>query len=356
MTKIALITGITGQDGTYLAQLLLEKGYIVHGIRRRASFYNTKRIDHMLEPSYSGSERFFLHYGDMSDSTNLIRLMQEIKPDEIYNLAAQSHVHISFDCPEYTADVDALGALRMLEAIRILNLQKKTKFYQASTSELYGRSKPPQNEETPFRPCSPYATAKLYAYWTVVNFRESYDIFACNGILFNHESPIRGEAFVTRKITRAVAAIATGKQKGLRLGNLNARRDWGHAKDFVEGMWQMLQQDKPDDYVLATGQSKTVREFTEMAFNLVGIPLIWDGKGTKEIGYHAETKNPIVTVDPVYFRPTEVNNLCGDAKKAHKELGWEIKHSISDLIKEMMQTDLKNIGHHDFQLKGLKSD
>lgn len=344
MTKVALITGITGQDGTYLAQLLLEKGYIVHGVRRRASTYNTKRIDHMLEPSYPGSERFFLHYGDMSDSTNLIRLMQENQPDEIYNLAAQSHVHISFDCPEYTADVDALGTLRMLEAIRILNLQEKTRFYQASTSELYGRSLPPQNEETPFWPCSPYATAKLYAYWTVANFRESYGIYACNGILFNHESAIRGEAFVTRKITRAVAAIVAGKQTGLKLGNLNALRDWGHAKDFVEGMWRMMQQDYPDDYVLATGRAISVREFTEIAFKLVDISLEWKGEGLDEIGYHAETNEPIVSVDPIYFRPNEVHSLCGDASKAHKELGWKIEHTLEDLIKEMLEADLKDAG------------
>ncbi|MBL4803068.1 MAG: GDP-mannose 4,6-dehydratase [Emcibacter sp.] len=344
MNKIALITGITGQDGAFLAQLLLEKGYIVHGVRRRASFYNTKRIDHMLEPEYPGSERFFLHYGDMSDSTNLIRLLQETQPDEIYNLAAQSHVHISFDCPEYTADVDALGTLRLLEAIRILNMQKKARFYQASTSELFGRSLPPQNEETPFRPCSPYATAKLYAYWTVINFREAYNIFACNGILFNHESAIRGEAFVTRKITRAVAAIVAGKQEDLRLGNLNALRDWGHARDFVEGMWRMLQQDTPQDYVLATGRSISVREFTEIAFRLVGIPLIWKGEGVEEIGYHGQSNQPLVSVDPIYFRPTEVHNLRGDATKAHTELGWKIEHSLEDLIREMLEADLKDVG------------
>lgn len=344
MTKVALITGITGQDGTYLAQLLLEKGYIVHGIRRRASTYNTKRIDHMLEPDYPGSDRFFLHYGDMSDSTNLIRLLQENQPDEIYNLAAQSHVHISFDCPEYTADVDALGTLRLLEAIRILNMQKKTRFYQASTSELYGRSLPPQNEETPFWPCSPYATAKLYAYWTVANFRESYGIYACNGILFNHESAIRGEAFVTRKITRAVAGIVAGKQSGLKLGNLNALRDWGHAKDFVEGMWRMLQQDKADDYVLATGKSISVREFTEIAFGLVGISLIWKGEGLDEVGYNAKTNEPLVSVDPVYFRPNEVHSLRGDPSKAQRVLGWKMKHTLEDLAKEMMEADLKSVG------------
>ncbi len=344
MTKVALITGITGQDGTFLAQLLLEKGYIVHGVRRRASFYNTKRIDHMLEPSYPGSERFFLHYGDMSDSTNLIRLLQENQPDEIYNLAAQSHVHISFDCPEYTADVDGIGTLRLLEAIRILNMQEKTRFYQASTSELYGRSLPPQNEDTPFRPCSPYATAKLYAYWTVINFREAYNIFACNGILFNHESAIRGEAFVTRKITRAVSAIVAGKQDGLRLGNLNALRDWGHAKDFVEGMWRMLQQDEPKDYVLATGRAISVREFTEIAFGLVGIPLIWKGEGLEEIGYHAQSNKPLVSVDPVYFRPSEVHSLLGDATRAHEELGWKLEHTLEDLIREMLEADLKPVG------------
>lgn len=344
MTKIALITGITGQDGTYLAQLLLEKGYVVHGVRRRASFYNTKRIDHMLEPDYPGSERFHLHYGDMADSTNLIRLLQENKPDEIYNLAAQSHVHISFDCPEYTADVDALGTLRLLEAIRILNLQNKTRFYQASTSELYGRSAPPQNEDTPFRPCSPYATAKLYAYWTVVNFREAYDIYACNGILFNHESAIRGEAFVTRKITRAVARISTGKQEHLKLGNLNALRDWGHAKDYVEGMWRMLQQDSPKDYVLATGKAISVREFTETAFKLADINIDWQGKGLDEVGYNRETGDAIVSVDPIYFRPTEVDNLCGDASRARNELGWKLEHTLDDLIREMLETDLKALG------------
>ncbi len=344
MTKVALITGITGQDGTYLAQLLLEKGYVVHGVRRRASFYNTKRIDHMLEPNYPGSDRFHLHYGDMSDSTNLIRLLQENQPDEIYNLAAQSHVHISFDCPEYTADVDALGTLRLLEAIRILNLQKKTRFYQASTSELYGRSAPPQNEDTPFRPCSPYATAKLYAYWTVVNFREAYGIYACNGILFNHESAIRGEAFVTRKITRAVARIFAGKQKHLTLGNLNALRDWGHAKDYVEGMWRMLQQDDAKDYVLATGKAISVREFTETAFKLVGIEIDWQGKGIDEIGYDRNTGEPLVSVDPVYFRPTEVDNLRGDASRAHAELGWKLEHTLEDLIREMLEADLNEIG------------
>ena len=288
----------------------------------------------------------------MSDSTNLIRLLQEIQPDELYNLAAQSHVHISFDCPEYTADVDGLGTLRLLEAIRILNLQKKTRFYQASTSELFGRSLPPQNEETPFRPCSPYATAKLYAYWTVINFREAYGVFACNGILFNHESAIRGEAFVTRKITRAVAAIVAGKQEGVRLGNLNALRDWGHARDFVDGMWRMLQQDKPQDYVLATGRSISVREFTEIAFQLVGIPLIWKGEGLEEIGYHGVSNQPLVSVDPIYFRPTEVHNLRGDASKAHRELGWKIEHSLEDLIREMLEADLKSVGMSSALIEG----
>ncbi len=324
--KKALITGITGQDGAYLTELLISKGYEVHGIKRRSSLFNTHRIDHLYQDPHDPDKRLILHYGDMTDSTNLIRVIQEVQPDEIYNLAAQSHVQVSFETPEYTANADALGALRILEAIRILKLEDKTRFYQASTSELYGKVQAiPQNETTPFYPRSPYAVAKLYAYWITVNYREAYNIFACNGILFNHESPLRGETFVTRKITRAVCRIKLGHQKKLYLGNLNSKRDWGHAKDYVEGMWLILQQDKPDDYVLATGETHEVREFVELAFKEVGIHLEWKGEGVNEKGIRKDTGEVIVEVDPRYFRPTEVDILLGDATKAREKLGLEAK-------------------------------
>ena len=339
---VALITGVTGQDGSYLAELLLEKGYEVHGIKRRASQFNTDRVDHIYEDPHKDDVRFFLHYGDLSDSTNLIRLVQEIQPDELYNLAAQSHVQVSFDSPEYTADVDALGTLRLLEAIRILDLEDETRFYQASTSELYGKVREiPQTEETPFYPRSPYAAAKLYAYWITVNYREAYDIHASNGILFNHESPRRGETFVTRKITRAAARIKTGLQEKTYLGNLDAERDWGHARDYVEGMWRMLQQDEPDDYVLATGRTTTVRRFCEMAFSAAGIELAWEGEDEDEKGYDADTGRCVVEVDPRYYRPTEVHQLLGDAEKAREEIEWTPSTSLEEMAKEMVRHDLK---------------
>jgi len=340
VNKKALITGITGQDGAYLSSLLLDKGYEVHGLRRRSSSYNTHRIDQYLEQRHPKSPKFHLHYGDMIDSTNLIRLVQEIQPDEVYNLAAQSHVHISFSTPEYTADVDALGTLRLLEAIRILGMQDKCRFYQASTSELYGRSLAPQNENTEFRPCSPYATAKLYAYWTVVNFREAYDMHASNGILFNHESPLRGEAFVTRKITRTVSAIKLGLKQSLSLGNLNALRDWGHARDFVEGMWRIVQQEIPDDYVLATGKAHSVRDFTEMVFALAGITIAWEGEGLDEIGFDKANGKKLVSVNPKYFRPNEVHHLCGDPSKAKSKLNWQPTSTLEQMIEEMYSSDL----------------
>lgn len=339
---VALITGVTGQDGSYLAEFLLENGYEVHGIKRRASQFNTDRIDHIYEDPHEEEVRFFLHYGDLTDSTNLVRIVQEVQPDEIYNLAAQSHVQVSFDSPEYTADVDALGTLRLLEAIRILDLDDQTRFYQASTSELYGEvQEVPQNEETPFYPRSPYAAAKLYAYWIAVNYREAYGIHASNGILFNHESPRRGETFVTRKITRAAARIKTGLQEKTYLGNLDAERDWGHARDYVEGMWRMLQQSEPDDYVLATGRTTTVRRFCEMAFEAAGIEIAWQGNGEDEKGYDAETGRCIVEVDPRYYRPTEVHQLLGDAEKARKELGWAPSTSLEAMAEEMVASDLK---------------
>jgi len=342
MTKTALITGVTGQDGAYLAQLLLDKGYIVHGIKRRSSSFNTSRIEHIYQDPHEEEQRFFLHYGDMTDSTNLIRIIQQTQPDEIYNLAAQSHVQVSFETPEYTANSDALGTLRMLEAIRILGLEKKTRFYQASTSELYGKvQEVPQSETTPFYPRSPYAAAKLYAYWIVVNYREAYGMYAANGILFNHESPLRGETFVTRKITRAVAAIHLKRQKKLYLGNLNAKRDWGHAKEYVVGMWLMMQQDEPDDFVLATGVTTPVRDFVEWAFEDVGIDLIWKGEGIDEKGYNKETNECLVEVDPRYFRPTEVELLLGDPSKAKEKLGWSHETSVRELAREMVQEDLK---------------
>ena len=342
--KIALITGITGQDGAYLAEFLLKKGYEVHGIKRRSSSFNTSRIDSLYQDPHSEDIKFHLHYGDMTDATNLIGLMQKINPDEVYNLAAQSHVQVSFETPEYTANADGLGTLRLLEAIKLLNMTKKVKFYQASTSELYGNTSIlPQNEDTPFSPRSPYAAAKLYAYWITVNYRSAYDIFACNGILFNHESPVRGETFVTRKITRAVAAIKLGLQDKLYIGNLDAKRDWGHAKDYVEGMWMMLQQDKADDYVLATGESHTVREFIETAFSQINEVIEWKGTGVNEIGYSKVTKEELIEVDKRYFRPTEVNYLMGDSSKAKKILGWEAKIKFEELVKEMVKEDLKTV-------------
>jgi GDPmannose 4,6-dehydratase len=340
--KVALITGITGQDGAYLAELLLGKGYVVHGVKRRSSSLNTQRVDHLYVDPHVEGTNFFLHYGDMTDATNLIRLVQETAPTEVYNLAAQSHVQVSFETPEYTANADALGTLRLLEAIRILRLEDKVRFYQASTSELYGNtSQIPQSETTPFAPSSPYAVAKLYAYWTTVNYREAYGMHASNGILFNHESPIRGETFVTRKVTRAVAAIHAGVQHKLYIGNLNASRDWGHARDYVEGMWLIVQHRKPDDYVLATGETHTVREFIEKAFAVVGRRLAWRGQASKEIGVDDKTGQVIVEVDPRYFRPTDVNVLQGDASKARKTLGWKHRVGFDELVREMVESDLK---------------
>ncbi|TVS00876.1 MAG: GDP-mannose 4,6-dehydratase [Rhodospirillales bacterium] len=344
MTRTALITGTTGQDGAYLAELLLSKGYTVHGLKRRSSSFNTDRIDHLYQDPHEPELRFHLHYGDMTDSTNLIRLVQEVVPDEIYNLAAQSHVQVSFETPEYTANADGLGTLRLLEAIRILGLVDKTRFYQASTSELYGLvQEVPQRETTPFYPRSPYAAAKLYAYWITVNYREAYGMHASNGILFNHESPIRGETFVTRKITRAVAAIHLGLQDVLYLGNLDARRDWGHARDYVEGMWRILQQDTPDDYVLATGETSTVRSFVEKAFAEVGRHLEWQGEGVTETGRCAGSGKVLVKVDARYFRPTEVDLLIGDPSKARQQLGWRHSTSVDELVREMVASDLERV-------------
>lgn len=340
--KVALITGITGQDGAYLAELLLGKGYIVHGIKRRASSFNTARIDHLYHDPHEKGVRFFLHHGDLSDSSNLTRIIQQTQPDEIYNLAAMSHVAVSFESPEYTADVDAIGPLRMLEAIRILGLEKKTRFYQASTSELYGLvQETPQKETTPFYPRSPYAVAKLYAYWITVNYREAYGMYACNGILFNHESPVRGENFVTRKITRALARIKLGLQEHLYLGNLNALRDWGHAKDYVEMQWLMLQQEQPEDFVIATGVQYSVRDFVNAAAEELGINVRWEGRGVDERGYDAAGKC-IVVIDPRYFRPAEVETLLGDATKARQMLGWVPKVSFHELVQEMVREDLKS--------------
>lgn len=339
--KKALITGITGQDGSYLAELLLEKGYEVHGMKRCASSFNSSRIDHLYQDVHNTNSRFKLHYGDLTDSSNIIRLIQEIQPDEVYNLAAQSHVKVSFDCPEYTANADGLGTLRILEAIRILGLEKKTKFYQASTSELYGLvQETPQKETTPFYPRSPYACAKLYAYWISVNYREGYGIYATNGILFNHESPRRGETFVTRKITRAAVRIKLGLEDKLYLGNLSSKRDWGHAKDYVEGMWRILQQDTPKDYVLATGVTTTIRDFCKMTFAELGMDIEFKGEGVNEVGVDKATGKVIIEVDPRYFRPTEVDLLLGDSSKARKELGWEPKYDLPMLIKEMVEEDL----------------
>jgi GDPmannose 4,6-dehydratase len=342
--KVALITGATGQDGAYLAELLLAKGYAVHGVKRRSSSFNTGRVDHLYADPHQEGVKFFLHFGDLTDATNLIRLIQEIQPDEIYNLAAQSHVQVSFETAEYTANADALGTLRLLEAIRILKLESRVRFYQASTSELYGNAtEVPQKETTPFAPRSPYGVAKLYAYWITVNYREAYGIHASNGILFNHESPIRGETFVTRKVTRAVAAIEHGQQKKLYVGNLDARRDWGHARDYVEGMWMMLQQPKPGDYVLATGEAHTVRELVERAFAVVGRKIAWRGNGQDEIGVDEKTGDTLIEIDPNYFRPTEVDFLLGDPSKARRELGWKHRVSFNELIEEMVKSDLDQI-------------
>jgi GDPmannose 4,6-dehydratase len=362
LNKKALITGVTGQDGAYLAELLLNKGYEVHGIKRRGSLFNTQRVDHLYQDPHEKDVRFILHYGDLTDATNLIRIVQEVQPDEIYNLAAQSHVKVSFETPEYTANSDALGTLRLLEAIRILGIQNKTRFYQASTSELYGKARQiPQSEQTPFYPRSPYACAKLYAFWCTVNYREAYNLFACNGILFNHESPIRGETFVTRKITRTAARIALGFEKHLFLGNLDAKRDWGHAKDYVQAQWLILQQDVPDDYVIATGNQHSVREFCERAFGVLGVELEWKGRGIQEKGVVSKIVptpvlekygehqpfadirkgQEIVSVDPRYFRPTEVDTLLGDPTKARETLGWRTRISFDQMIDEMVSTDLE---------------
>lgn len=349
--KKALITGITGQDGSYLAEFLLKKGYEVHGIKRRASSFNTERIDHIYEGPHMDNRHFILHYGDLTDSSNLIRLIQQIQPDEIYNLGAQSHVQVSFEVPEYTANSDAIGTLRLLEAIRLLGLEEKTRFYQASTSELYGKVQEiPQKETTPFYPRSPYGVAKLYGFWIVKNYRESYGMYACNGILFNHESPRRGETFVTRKITRAAARIKLGLQDKLFLGNLSAKRDWGFAGDYVEGMWLMLQQDKAEDYVLATGETVTVRDFVSMSFNELGIDLSWEGENEKEKGIDKNTGKILVEVDPRYFRPAEVDILIGDPSKAKTELGWEPRVRLPELVKMMVEADYK-IAQKDMHLK-----
>ncbi len=340
--KVALIIGVTGQDGAYLAEFLLKKNYIVHGLKRRSSLLNTARIDHLYSDPHEKNCCFYLHYGDVTDSSSLMRVIKQVQPDEIYNLAAQSHVQVSFEQPEYTSQVDAIGTLRILEAIFVLDLGKKTKFYQASTSELYGKvQEVPQTETTPFYPRSPYGVAKLYAFWITKNYREAYGMFACNGILFNHESPIRGETFVTRKITRAIAKIKYGKQKQLFLGNLDARRDWGHAKDYVEAMWLMLQQDKPDDFVIASGQTHSVREFVERAFACIDIELSWKGSGVDEIGYDKNTKRELVFIDPCYFRPTEVELLIGDASKAKMQLGWQPTITFNELVKEMVESELQ---------------
>ncbi len=346
--KVALVTGITGQDGAYLARLLLDKGYVVHGVKRRSSSFNTGRIDDLYQDPHVESTRLFLHYGDLTDATNLIRIVQETQPGEIYNLAAQSHVQVSFETPEYTANADGLGTLRLLEAVRILGLEKTVRFYQASTSELYGKAREtPQNEDTPFYPRSPYGVAKLFAYWTTVNYREAYGMHASNGILFNHEGPTRGETFVTRKITRAVAAIELGLQDNIYLGNLDARRDWGHARDYVDGMWRILQQEEPDDYVLATGETHSVREFVELAFAETGRKLVWSGEGVDEVGADEKSGQVLVSVDPRYFRPTEVDQLLGDPRKAEQKLGWTHKTTFRELVAEMVASDLKVVAREE---------
>lgn len=353
MSKVALITGVTGQDGAYLAEFLLGKGYHVHGIKRRSSLFNTDRIDHLYQDQHEKNVIFKLHYGDLTDSTNLIRIIQEVQPDEIYNLAAQSHVKVSFETPEYTANSDALGTLRILEAIRILGLEKKTRFYQASTSELYGLVQEiPQKETTPFYPRSPYGVAKLYGFWITKNYRESYGMYACNGILFNHESPLRGETFVTRKITRAVAKISLGLQDKLYMGNIDSERDWGHAQDYVEGMWMMLQQDEPDDFVLATGRKITVRKFIDMSFNEVGISIEWKGSGENEKGYNKVTGQVLVEIDPKYYRPAEVDLLVGDASKAKEKLGWTPKRTVEQLCQEMVASDVELFKRDKYLLEG----
>ena len=344
MDKVALITGITGQDGAYLAEFLLGKGYVVHGLKRRSSSLNTARVDHLYVDPHNDDVQFFMHYGDMTDATNLIRIVQETQPTEIYNLAAQSHVQVSFDTAEYTANADGLGTLRVLEALRILNMRVTTRFYQASTSELYGKAvEVPQNENTPFQPRSPYGAAKLYAYWITVNYREAFGLHASNGILFNHEGPTRGETFVTRKITRGVAAIQQGFQQKIYLGNLDARRDWGHARDYVEGMWMILQQDVPDDYVLATGECHTVRELVELAFDIIGRTIVWRGSGAEEIGVDDNTGKTLVEIDARYFRPTEVDILQGDATKARERLGWRHRIGFEELVKDMVDSDMEVI-------------
>jgi GDPmannose 4,6-dehydratase len=343
MTKKALITGITGQDGAYLAELLIDKGYEVHGIKRRSSLFNTDRIDHLYQDPHEKGKNLILHYGDLTDSSNLIRILQQVQPDEVYNLAAQSHVAVSFESPEYTADTDALGTMRILEGIRLLGLEKKTRFYQASTSELYGKVREtPQTESTPFYPRSPYAVAKLYAYWITVNYREAYDIYACNGILFNHESPLRGETFVTRKITRALSRISLNLQDCLYLGNLNAKRDWGHAKDYVRMQWLMLQQDKPEDFVIATGKQYSVRDFVNFAAKELNMDITWKGKGIDEKGYDTKTNKQIIAVDPTYFRPTEVETLLGDPSKAKQKLNWVPEITFEEMVKEMVISDLED--------------
>lgn len=359
--KIALITGVTGQDGAYLSEFLLKKGYIVHGLKRRSSLFNTDRIDHLYQDPHVDNQRFILHYGDMTDSTNLIRLIQEIKPDEIYNLAAMSHVQVSFEIPEYTGNADGLGTLRILDAVRLLGLEKKTRIYQASTSELYGKvQEVPQTEKTPFYPRSPYAVAKMYAYWITVNYREAYGMYACNGILFNHESPIRGETFVTRKITRAVSRIALGLQEKFYLGNLDAQRDWGHAKDYVRMMWMILQADEPEDWVIATGTTTTVRDFVKMSFAYVGVEIEFEGTGVEEkafvkacndADFQIEIGKEVLAVNPRYFRPTEVELLIGDATKANTKLGWTPEYDLQDLVNDMMQSDIK-IMQKDHHLEG----
>ncbi len=360
--KKALITGITGQDGAYLAELLLEKGYEVHGIKRRSSLFNTDRIDHLYQDPHADNTKMFLHYGDLSDSMNITRLVQEIQPDEIYNLAAMSHVRVSFDTPEYVANVDGIGTLRILEAVRLLGLTEKTKIYQASTSELYGLVQAvPQSETTPFYPRSPYAVAKLYGYWITVNYREAYNMYACNGILFNHESPLRGETFVTRKITRAVSKMALGLQECVFMGNLDSKRDWGHAKDYVRGMWLILQQDKPEDYVLATGITTTIRDFMIMAFGEVGVEIAFKGEGVEEVGYVVQSNNSsyafkegqeVIKIDPKYFRPTEVDLLLGDPTKANEQLGWKPEYDLPALVKEMMESDLKLFEKDKYLMEG----